>query len=232
VDAVLSSVQVFRWHKAFKDGRENLEDEQRAGRSSTSRTENNVARVKAVLDRDRRLNVRLIAKEVGLPKTDVHRIITEDLHMRTICEKLVPKNLPDVWEFLAQNNITTLPHPPYSPDLASCDFFLFPNLKTQLKGHHFGTVENVQATAKRALNNISSEDFLHCYEEWQQHWNRCIRSQRAYFEGDKLQLHVCSINFKIILTIFGTDLVVLCHDPSASGEEKSPIPDVSPEPKS
>ena len=36
-----------------------------------------------------------MAEEVGLPKTDVHRIITEDLHMRKICEKLVPKNLSD-----------------------------------------------------------------------------------------------------------------------------------------
>jgi len=119
------------------------------------------------------LNVRLIAKEVGLPKTDVHRIIAEDLRMRKICAKLVPKNLSDVWEFLAQNNTTTLPHPPYSPDLAACDFFLFPKFKTHLKGHHFGTVENVQAAATRALNNISSKDFLHCYEEWQQRLNRC-----------------------------------------------------------
>jgi transposase len=70
-----------------------------------------------------------------------------------------------VREFLAQHTITTLPHPPYSPDLAPCDFFLFPKLKPHLKGHHFGTVENVQAAATRALNNISSEDFLHCYEE-------------------------------------------------------------------
>jgi len=64
------------------------------------------------------------------------------------------------------NNITTFP--------------------THLKGHHFGTAENVQAAATRALNNISSEDFLHCYEEWHQHWNSCIRSQGGYFEGDKL----------------------------------------------
>ena len=55
-----------------------------------------MARVKAVLDRDRRLNVGLIAEEVELPKTDVHRIITEDLHMRKICAKLLPKNLSDV----------------------------------------------------------------------------------------------------------------------------------------
>jgi transposase len=190
-DTVLSSAQVFRWHKAFKDGRESVEDEQRTVRPSTARTQNNVACVKVVLERDRLLQVRLIAEEVGLPKTDVHRLITEDLHMRKICAKLLPKNAPShtsfaVREFLAQNKITTPPHPPYSPDLAPCDFFLFPKLKTHLKGHNFGTVENVQAAATRALTNISSEDFLHCYEEWQQRWNRCIRLQGAYFEGVKL----------------------------------------------
>jgi len=51
-DAVLSSAQVFRWHKAFKNGRESIKDKQCAGHPSTSRTENIVARVKAVLDRD------------------------------------------------------------------------------------------------------------------------------------------------------------------------------------
>ena len=33
-----------------------------------------------------------------------------------------------VSQFLAKNNMTVIPHPPYSPDLATCDFFLFPNL--------------------------------------------------------------------------------------------------------
>ena len=111
--------------------------------------------------------MRLIAEELGLRKKDAHRIITDDLHMRRICAKLVPKNLSDVWEFLAQNNVTTLLHLPYSPDLAPCDFFLFPKLKSYLKEHNFGTAENVQAAATGVLNIISSEDFLHCYEEWQ-----------------------------------------------------------------
>jgi hypothetical protein len=70
--------------------------------------------------------------------------------------------------------------------MAPCNFFLFPKLKIHLKGLHFGTAENIQATATRALNNVSSEDFLHCYEERQQCWNRRIRSQGAYYEGDKL----------------------------------------------
>ena len=42
-DAVLCSAQVFRWHKAFKNERDSVEDEQRTGRPSTSRTEDNVS---------------------------------------------------------------------------------------------------------------------------------------------------------------------------------------------
>jgi len=65
---------VFGWHKAFKGGRESVEGEEHAGRPSAARNGNIVASVNSVQDRGRRLNVRLIAEEVGLPKTDVHRI--------------------------------------------------------------------------------------------------------------------------------------------------------------
>ena len=62
-DSLWGRCFVFRpsvqWHKAFKDGRERVEDEQQAGHPSASRTESNVARGKAVLDRGRSLNVRL-----------------------------------------------------------------------------------------------------------------------------------------------------------------------------
>ena len=45
-----------------------------------------------------------------------------------------------VSQFLAKNNMTVIPHPPYSPDLAPCDFFLFPKLKLQMKGRRFDTI--------------------------------------------------------------------------------------------
>ena len=43
--------------------------------------------------KDRRLSVRMIAEATGLNKNAAHRILTEHLHMRKICAKLVPKNL-------------------------------------------------------------------------------------------------------------------------------------------
>jgi hypothetical protein len=134
-----------------------------------------------------------MAEEVVLPKTEVHRIITEVLHMRKTANTwfIHHNNEPSrtsfaVRKFLVQHNIRTHPHPPHSLDLAPCDFFLFRKLKTHLRGYHFGTDENVEAAATRALNNISSEDFLPCFGERHQRWNRCIRSQGAYFKGDKL----------------------------------------------
>jgi len=88
----LSKAQVFWWHKAFREGRE---DEQRIGRPSTSHTSDNVANVQAVLDSDRRLSVRFIADQVGLPKSIVHEIVMTGLQMRKVCAKLVPKVLID-----------------------------------------------------------------------------------------------------------------------------------------
>ena len=63
-------------------------------------------------------------------------------------------------EFLAKKNIPVLPHPPYSPDLAPCNFSLFPKLKSKLKGHHFGTMENIRKVVTDELHPIKDNDFL------------------------------------------------------------------------
>ena len=49
--------------------------------------------MRAVMAKDRRMSVRMIAEETGLDKNAVNRILTEHCHMRKICAKLVPKNL-------------------------------------------------------------------------------------------------------------------------------------------
>jgi len=62
-----------------------------------------------------------------------------------------------VREFLAQHNITMLPHPPYSPDLAPCDFFLFPKLKPTSKDIILGQLKTSRQL-RRGLCT-SCEDF-------------------------------------------------------------------------
>jgi len=64
-----------------------------------------------------------------------------------------------VQEFLAKKNMTVISQPPYSPDLAPCDFFLFPHMKHQMKGKCFADVSKVKRKMLEVLNNISTEEF-------------------------------------------------------------------------
>jgi transposase len=79
-------------------------------------------------------------------------------------------------QFLANKNITVLEHPPYSPDLAPCDFYLFLKIKSVLKGTHFVLVENVKANTAEILNSFT--------EHWQHCMQLCVNSEGNYFEGD------------------------------------------------
>jgi len=90
------------------------------------------------------------------------------------------------WKFWLKG-IPVVPQPPYSLDLSPCDFFLLPKLKFQLKGHHFGTVENIGKAVTDERKAISISDFQGCYEEWER-LRRCVASQGNYFEGAKLDL--------------------------------------------
>jgi histone-lysine N-methyltransferase SETMAR len=60
-------------------------------------------------------------------------------------------------EFLAKHKIPSLPHPPYSPDLAPCDFF-FPQLKKTMKVRRFDDVEEIKTNATRQMMAITKSD--------------------------------------------------------------------------
>ena len=68
-------------------------------------------------------------------------------------------------EFLPKKSILVVSQPPYSPDLCSSGFFLFPRLKKCLKDRHFGTLNNIQKTATDLLKSIPASKFQRCCEE-------------------------------------------------------------------
>ena len=86
-------------------------------------------------------------------------------------------------EFLAHRGIITLPHPPYSPDLAPCDFFFFPKMKLQLKGRRFDRVEKIQRASQNVLGKLRKQDFQHAFQQWQRRWDRCVAAQGAILKG-------------------------------------------------
>ncbi|UYV71714.1 hypothetical protein LAZ67_9000110 [Cordylochernes scorpioides] len=76
-----------------------------------------------------------------------------------------------VLQFLAKHSTIQIPHPPYSPDLAPNDFFLYPKLKMNLKGRKFDNVDMIQAESKATLRNLSKSDFISCFDNWKKRWN-------------------------------------------------------------
>jgi transposase len=69
-------------------------------------------------------------------------------------------------EFVTNNNMVVVPHPPYSTDLASCDFALLPKLKMKLKGRRFETVSDIQRESQAALDSIKENYFHGAFEVW------------------------------------------------------------------
>ena len=92
-DDTMSRTRLFAWHRRFKEGREEVEDDHRSGRPSTSRTDENVEHGRQKARSDRRLTVTMIADELGMNSERVWRIIKEDLGMRKISAKVVPRLL-------------------------------------------------------------------------------------------------------------------------------------------
>jgi len=91
-------------------------------------------------------------------------------------------NAAIVKKFLANRNVAVLHHPPYSPDLAPANYFLFPKLKFSLKGWHFQTVKKIQCAVTRKFNNISKTAFLEGMKKLKERANKCIDQWGMYFE--------------------------------------------------
>ncbi|UYV71996.1 hypothetical protein LAZ67_9001510 [Cordylochernes scorpioides] len=282
-EATLDRSNVYRWYKMFSEGREDVNDEERAGRPSTSTTDEKINKLEKMILAYRRITVREVAEDLNISIGSCHSIFINDLGMRRVAAKFVPKLLncdqkqhrmnianemlnsvrddpnllqrvitgdeawvygydvetkaqssqwklpheprpkkarqvrsnvkamltvffdcrgvvhheflpqgrtvkreyylqvmrnlreairqkrPDLWknknwllhhdnapahtsllvrDFLAKNNTLMMPQPPYSPDLAPCDFFLFPKLKRPMKGRRYATLHEIKTASK------------------------------------------------------------------------------------
>uniref|UniRef100_A0A0A9YM19 Mariner Mos1 transposase n=1 Tax=Lygus hesperus TaxID=30085 RepID=A0A0A9YM19_LYGHE len=86
-------------------------------------------------------------------------------------------------EFFSSHNISPLPHPPYSPDLAPCDFFLYPMIHKHFNERRLENLDSVKKETALALNNIPRNYFQACFEEWKTRFSRCITLNGKYVEG-------------------------------------------------
>ncbi len=76
--------------------------------------------------------------------------------------------------------IKTVPHRPYSPDLAPCDFWLFPRLRSC----RYETIEYIKEAVTKVIDTLTQEDFDGALQRLLERYNKCIAVGGDYLEGD------------------------------------------------
>ena len=77
-------------------------------------------------------------------------------------------------------SIKTVPHPLYSPDLAPCDFWLFP----KLRGCRYETIEEMKEVVMKVIDTLTQEDFHGAFQKLLERYKKCIAAGGDYNEGD------------------------------------------------
>ena len=150
---------VFQWHKRFKEGRESLRDDERCGRTffdsmgiiyiqwvPTGITVNKEYYIEVLWE---------FRKRFRRKRPELFESGQWHFHQ----DNAPVHNSILVTDYLTQMGIKTILHPPYSPNLAPCDFWLFPKLKENLRGNRYSTIEDMKEAVTRVLNTLTQEDF-------------------------------------------------------------------------
>ncbi len=86
-----------------------------------------------------------------------------------------------IMDFMAARKIKMIVHPPYLPESAPADFFLFPRVKKELAG-----LILIQDTFKKewggTMQTTATVDFTKVFHWWFQHNEKCVTICRGYVE--------------------------------------------------
>ncbi|GBN25257.1 Mariner Mos1 transposase [Araneus ventricosus] len=85
-------------------------------------------------------------------------------------------------KFLTKRRVLSLNHPPYSPDLSPTDFFLFPKLKSALKGQRFLYISDIQHNVTTQLKAIPKDCYTKSFQDLHSRSQKYITIDGNYFE--------------------------------------------------
>ena len=91
----MKKTAVYKWVERFSVGRESVTAKDKSRRPAKSRTEENIGKVRQIVHENLWLTIRSIAEQVHIDRETVRKILTEDLDMRKVCAKMVPKELTE-----------------------------------------------------------------------------------------------------------------------------------------
>lgn len=188
-----SKTTVYFWCSEIRHGRKSLEDDPRSGRPCTATSPQLCEEILLTVRADRRVTVRRLAEIHGVSKSSIDVILRERLHMKKLCARWVPRmlllqdNAPPHTSQIAiaaadQCGYRLLPHPPYSPDLAPSDYYLFANLKLHVKGRRYNTDCDVMDAVDEFFEGCSADWFKRGLAMLENRWQACIVAKGDYFE--------------------------------------------------
>ena len=76
-------------------------------------------------------------------------------------------------------DIKTVPHRPHSPDIAPCDFWLFP----KFRGYRYETIKEMKEAVTKVVDTLTQEDFHGAFQKLLERYNKFIAAGGDYFEG-------------------------------------------------
>ena len=85
-------------------------------------------------------------------------------------------------DFLAANDVQLVTHPPYSPDLAPCDWFLFPSVKRQSKGKQFQNAVNARAFIEGVILDLTQSTKSGVIDSWFERMVKCVQAEGGFFQ--------------------------------------------------
>ena len=172
----MNRASVFEWHKRFKEGREYMRDDERSKEVNTpeligQRLRVTMLRFFGSSGRDSEGR----GKRQALFKSGQWHFQQDNAPVH---------NSILITDYLTKLGIKTVPQPPYSPDLAPCDFCLFPKLKENLRGCHYETIEEMKEAVMKVIDTLTQEDFHGAFQKLLEWYNKCIAAGGDYSEGD------------------------------------------------
>ena len=168
----MNRASVFEWHKRSKEGRGSVRDDEMCGRSKQVNIPELIGqmfRVKVEVLRE--FKTRFRRKRVALIKSG-------QWHFRQ--DNAPVHNSILVTDYLIKIGIKTVPQPPYSPDLAPCNIWLFP----KLTGCRYETIEEMKEAVTKVVDTLTQEYFHGAFQKLLQRYNKCIAAGGVNFEGE------------------------------------------------
>ena len=169
----MNRASVFEWYKIFKEGRESVRDDERCGTSKEVDTPQLIGQRVRV-----RVTMCLKGVQQEIPWEEV-----STLQIGSVA--FSPGQCPVhhsifITDYFSKMGIKTVPRPPYSPDLALCDFWLF----LKLRGCHYETIEEMKEAMTKVIDTLTQEDFLGAFEKLLERHSKCIAAGGDHFEGN------------------------------------------------